>query len=351
MFDFQLDIRDLSFDDDSFDEYFSCSESDDEAEDISDLDGYETDNESDGGPYSDIEDEFDLNFPEGDENDHFNLTFGYTLAKALVLWAVKFGISHNALTELLVILRKFGHAELPKLARTLLHTPRKAVQPRTCGTGLFHYCGIRLNVLHYDRDFLGDADAIEFDFFIDGLKLSESSKVKMWPIMGSFAHHPYIRPFVVACYSGTSDPVDVNDFMREFVEEIKLLQQKGIEVTKDRIVKNFKFRCFVADAPARALASSTMGHASYFGCPKCNQVCCMDGHKLYYQFFVGELRTDEGFRKRVDIQHHKPEFQRKASLLEEVIGMVSQIVIEAMHAVDLGITKRICKAIINSDVF
>lgn len=353
MFDFQTGIQNLPFEDDDsniFDEYLSCSEFDDEAEDINDLNGYETDNESDAGSYSEIEDEFDLNFPE-DENDNFNFTFGYTLAKALVMWAVKFGISHNALSELLIILKKFGHNELPKLARTLLRTPRKAVQPRACGTGLFHYRGIRFNVLHYDLDFLRETDTIEFDFFIDGLSLSESSKVKMWPIMGSFAHHPYIRPFVVACYSGTSDPVDIDDFMREFVQEIKLLQKKGIEVTKDRIVKNFKFRCFIADAPARALASGTMGHASYFGCPKCNQVCYSEGHKLYYQYFIGELRTDESFRKREDILHHKPEFQQKASLLEKVIGMVSQIVIEAMHAVDLGITKRICKAIISNDVF
>lgn len=111
-------------------------------------------------------------------------------------------------------------------------------------------------MLHYNQAFLTEADTntIEFDFFIDGLSLSESSKVKMWPIMGSFANQPYIRPFVVGSYSGDSDPVDVDDFFKEFVEEIKLLQKNGVEVTKDRIVKKFSFRCFIADAPARAFA-------------------------------------------------------------------------------------------------
>lgn len=85
-------------------------------------------------------------------------------------------------------------------------------------------------------------------------------------------------------------------------------------------------------------------------CPKCDQVCCSNGHKIYYQFFVGELRTDESFTERADILHHKPEFQYRASLLEGIIGMVSQIVIEAMHAVDLGVVKKICKAIFNNDV-
>lgn len=256
-----------------------------------------------------------------------------------------------ALTELLIILKRFGHKELPKLARTLLQTPRRAVQPRRCGPGEFYYRGIRFNMLHYGQDFLKEVDTIVLDFFIDGLSVSESSKVKMWPIMASFAEFPLMRPFVVGCYAGNSDPVDVDDFMREFVEEIKLLQRDGIEVSKDRIVKNFRFRCFVADAPARALASSTMGHSSYFGCPKCNQVCCSEGHKLYYQFFVGELRTDESFRQREDICHHKPQFQHRPSLLEGIIGMVSQIVIEPMHAVDIGVTKRICSAIFGNNVY
>lgn len=348
MFNFQSEIRDsLSEDEneDNFDEmYFSCSETD-EVEDAINFDGYGSDSDSD--TYSDDGDEFDLNISAEDDDDNLIFSIGDTIAKALVLWAVKFGISHMALTGLLIILKRFGHTELPKLARTLLHTPRKAVVPRPCGTGQFYYRGIRFNLLHYDHNFL--EETIEFDFFIDGLSLSDSSKVKMWPIMGSFAHYPYLPPFVVGCYSGKTDPVDVDDFLKEFVQEVKLLQENGIEVSKNRVVKNFRFRCFIADAPARSFASSTMGHASYFGCPKCNQVCFSEGHKLYYQFFIGELRTDESFRKREDIQHHKPEFQHRSSLLEGIIGMVSQIVIEAMHAVDLGVTKRICNAIFGDD--
>lgn len=257
MFDFQFGIRDQSFDkDDNFDEkYFSCS--DDDEEDTFNFNGY--DDDSDGS--DDKNDENDLNFTE-EEDDNFIFTIGDTIAKALVLWAIKFGISHTALTALLLILKRFGHNELPKLARSLLHTPRKAVDPRPCGPGEFYYRGIRFNTLHYNQDFLKEVDTVEIDFFIDGLSMSDSSKVKMWPIMGSFTNQPFIPPFVVGCYSGNCDPVDVDDFMKEFVEEVKLLQQNGIEVTKDRIVKNFRFRCFIADAPARAFASSTMGHAS-----------------------------------------------------------------------------------------
>lgn len=91
-----------------------------------------------------------------------------------------------------------------------------------------------------------------------------------------------------------------------------------------------------------------MGRASYFGCKKCNQVCCGLGHKLYYQYFIGELRTDQRFEKRTDKLHHKPRFQNQASLLERVMGMVSQFVFDTMHGIDLGVTKRISTAIFDS---
>lgn len=340
--------------DESDDEYFSSVESDDEDEfdSLDFLIGNDIDD--DDSIFSETEDDFNFVF-DGDHNDNFAsednvvFTFGDTITKALVLWAVQFGISHTALSALLMILRRFGHSELPKLARTLLHTPRKAVTPRSCAPGELFYRGIQYYMDQYDDKFLLESDTVNIDFFIDGLSLSESSKMKMWPIMGSFADQPTIPPFVPGCYAGNGDPKDPNDFLKEFVEEIKLLKEKGIEVTKNRILKKFCFRCFVGDAPALALASGTMSHASYFGCPKCDQVCCMDGHKLYYQYFVGELRTDESFRARRDVQHHKPQFRDQKVLLEEVIGMVSQFVIEAMHAIDHGVTKRVFKAIIAND--
>lgn len=166
--------------------------------------------------------------------------------------------------------------------------------------------------------------------------------------MGSFVNQPIILPFVPGCYAGPSDPLDIDNFVKEFVEELENLQRNGVRVTKNGILKKFRFRCFVGDAPALALATGTMGHASYFGCPKCDQVCCSDGHKLYYQWFIGKLRTDESFRLRTDKLHHKPQFQNRALLLERVMGMISQFVIDAMHAIDLGVTKRISKFIFTS---
>lgn len=354
---FNFGSRDLCGDSKSDEEYFSSVESDEEYDLLDFEDGYESDDLC--SSFGESEDDFNFVFNGSDDedfvcdsnDDDYTFTFGDTITKALVLWAVLFGISHTALSALLVILRRFGHPELPKLARTLLHTPRKAVKPRSCPPGKFFYRGIQYHMDQYNEEFLTESDTVNIDFFIDGLSLSASSKFKMWPIIGSFVDQPTIRPFEPGCYAGYGDPKDPNDFMKEFVEEVRHLQENGIEVTKNRILKKFSFRCFVGDAPACALASGTMSHASYFGCPKCDQICCHDGHKMYYQTFEGELRTDASFRDRKDILHHKPEFQNTKLLLEEVIGMVSQFVVEAMHAVDHGVTKRFFKAIISNDIF
>lgn len=92
--------------------------------------------------FSDSEDDF--NYVDDDnDNEDFVFTFGDTIAKALILWTVKFGISYMDLSALLIILRRFGLIELPKLARTLLRTPRKAVQPKSCPPGKIFYRGIQ----------------------------------------------------------------------------------------------------------------------------------------------------------------------------------------------------------------
>lgn len=49
-----------------------------------------------------------------------------SLSKDLQKFIIEYNISHNATKELLQILRKHGHIELPKDVRILVHTPRNA---------------------------------------------------------------------------------------------------------------------------------------------------------------------------------------------------------------------------------
>lgn len=96
MFNSQSSIRHLFGDEnvenDTSDEYFSSIESDDE-DDIFDFDDYDSD---DVPEYSDgeINDEFDHNLSE-EKDDNFHFTFGDTITKALILWAVNYGMSYR----------------------------------------------------------------------------------------------------------------------------------------------------------------------------------------------------------------------------------------------------------------
>lgn len=142
------------------------------------------------------------------------------------------------------------------------------------------------------------------DFFFDGASLSNCTKWNMWPMLGACVDKLNMRPFVVHCYAGYRHPVDIDNYLIEFVDEMKSIMEHGVLVSKKQIRKKFILRCFISDAPARAFLTGTMSHSSYHGCPKCNQVCNrLDGRMLYHSI-CGPLRTDETFRQRRDIIHH-----------------------------------------------
>ena len=89
----------------------------------------------------DFDDEIDPNIP---------LTDGL-LQSLLVVWALKNGISHTALRELLIILRLWH--DLPKDPRTLLSTPRfKVPTIQMCGGLYIHYGLIKAVIERLQRN-------------------------------------------------------------------------------------------------------------------------------------------------------------------------------------------------------
>lgn len=169
-----------------------------------------TDYDSDSSFDSSIESiitDYDLrDLSDDDENGFFdddsdtdieeeNL-IGVNIAHSLILWALHFGISHTALTSLLMILRHYGHNELPKHAKTLLKTPRGRVAVRPCPPGEAFYFGIQNSLLKMDDAVFESMDKITTDFFIDGFSVSKSSNWQIWLILGSFAgtYLLYTRP-------------------------------------------------------------------------------------------------------------------------------------------------------------
>jgi len=61
---------------------------------------------------------------------------------------------------------------------------------------------------------------------IDGLPLSKSSSQQFWPILGSII--PYNNVFVIGLYHGNDKPANANDFLKDFVNEMKDMCENGI---------------------------------------------------------------------------------------------------------------------------
>ena len=152
------------------------------------------------------------------------------------------------------------------------------------------------------------------------------------PILGEIVSVKYTKPFAMGIYSGNQKPTIVNIFLKAFVEEYNEIGREGIQLNNENV--SLSLNAVICDAPAKAFISGVKYHSGYFGCSKCtiegdfidNRVVFLDTHC--------RLRTDTSFRLRLQDEHHKSK-----SILEDTkIGMVSQLPLDYMHLICLGVS-------------
>lgn len=78
------------------------------------------------------------------------------------------------------------------------------------------------------------------------------------------------QPFAVSLYLGKSKPPSVDDFLRPFMNEMKVLETEGLEF--DGIKYTVGIKSISCDAPARQFLKCIRGHAGYCGCERCTQI-------------------------------------------------------------------------------
>lgn len=259
----------------------------------------------------------------------------------LRVWAIKNNITHVAVNNLLEILRPVGGqlGLLPKDARTLLETA-KAVERKICPPGEYWHRGLyaalveNLSLLEIPCD----VNTIKLQINVDGLPVSNSSKGQFWPILGRVTGL-IDKPFVIGLYYGHSKPESVEDFLRAFLDEAKTILQAGVII--GTTCYQLKIDCIICDAPARAFLKGIIGHNGYCGCERCN-VIGEYSHVSHHVTYIGTnytLRTDDSFRKRNQLKHHKT-----TSPLEELpIDMVKDFVLDYMHLFLPGMQKFLLK--------
>ncbi|XP_065667973.1 uncharacterized protein LOC136088218 [Hydra vulgaris] len=181
-------------------------------------------------------------------------------------------LTSSSCNGLLTLLRKHG-CQLPKDSHSLLQTPStKQIQERYGGK--YIYFGLT-KVLQNAINLGICSDSPNLQINVDGIPLYRSSKKQFWPILSTVNQS---SPTIVALYQGDSKPSSVNEFLKDFIEEFKLI---------------------VCDAPARAFLKNIVGHNSLHACERFLAVGMSTNKRTIFvstDCFNAEKRTDDSFK-------------------------------------------------------
>ncbi len=213
------------------------------------------------------------------------------------------------------------------------------------------------------QNFLKSGDNFTLTMYADGFNISKSSPLSLWPIMCSLNEVPfYLKPqflLVHTIWSGVSKPCRTDTFLRPFQQEAVCLEREGVEWTDAkgcaRISKVRVLLC-VADAPARAMLTSSTQYNGEYGCGHCKhkgeQVVRGDGSARVYpmQYPLPGRRTHSQTIRYASRAVENP--NRKSvkgikgpSRLSLIPGLdiVYGLMVDPMHCSDLGISRTFYK--------
>lgn len=126
----------------------------------------------------------------------------------------------------------------------------------------------------------------------------------------------------------------LEEYLSDFVNEYMEIERNGIEFSGKQL--NVTIDSIICDAPARAFIKSVKSYSGYHGCDKCTQRGRWLG-KITFPETNAPLRTDHSFSEQHDDEHHLG----VSPLSRTRIGMVTQIPLDYMHLVCLGVMKRL----------
>lgn len=271
-----------------------------------------------------------------DETKPNDDTPNLNLQTYLVKWAMKHNITQVAVTDLLHTLHPL-YPELPLDCRSLLQTPSHMIIKKI-DDGEYIHIGLKAGLdqffLKFSPSFPGNI--VELSFNIDGLPIFHSKGTQLWPILGLVKNFHVTAPFAIGLYCGTSKPKPLNSFFEDFISEVTDLLSHGFY--HNNTLYSVSIHSFVCDAPARAFIKCVKSHGGYSACEKCVEEGEYYKGRVVFPGIKSALRTDKSFREQFDERHHLG-----MSPLLQLLGidMVTSFPIDYMHAVCLGVMKKL----------
>ena len=233
---------------------------------------------------------------DGDNEDHFK----YLLSQ----WKLRDNVANTSMNRLLEALRSRTDLQfLPKDSRTLVQPPKKIEMKKIPG-GHYHHFGIALTVQHAlrSRTNLRENDVIKMQLNFDGLPVHKSDSTSLWPILGLLQNIKGETPFMIGVYYGQSKPLNVGDYLEDFINEYLLLSRDGLIVHGVRL--EIELTTVVCDTPARAFIKRMKPHNGYSACDKCSTHGDYHNRRMTFPQLDAPLRTNDSFRTQEDEDHH-----------------------------------------------
>lgn len=250
-------------------------------------------------------------------------------------WACTHNITHSSLSQLITLIKP----KYPFLAvdpRTILGTPR-TVMTTKLDNGEMFYFGVKTELERKLRTIKLSENIVSIQFNIDGFSPFKNSYIEFWPILGKIDNIEGQKPFVVAVFGGRGKPLPVETYLGNFVNEMNDLLATGIKFNDKQL--NMVISLFSCDAPARAFLKQIKGHTSKNGCERCTQQTVYENKRHFYPVgMAAQNRHDADFSRDNEENNHIKGF---SPLLSLHIGLVTQFVLDPMHLVYLGVTKRL----------
>jgi hypothetical protein len=268
---------------------------------------------------------------------HNNVKSHKSIAEKLRDWAIDNNVNRIAVTDLLHILNNDRYPELPLSFKSLLKTPRK-IDIFDVNPGKLIFFGLEKFLFSALEKTNQAIKILEIDVNIDGCPIFDNSKEigAIWPILCKINNFNFkSEVFVVGVYCGKSKPDNFNELLKPFVENFISLENNLM--FNGNCIK-VVIRSFNLDAPARASVCGIVGHNSFAGCPKCIVKGRRINNKTVFLDHYCTLRTDNDFRKKNHVEHHKNE-----SVLEKIkqIDMIKSFPIDYLHNMLLGIMRKL----------
>lgn len=179
-----------------------------------------------------------------------SMQFGPTLKEDLAEWITSCDVKHNHVDQLLQLLRKHGHDDLPLTTRSLLKIQKNVQNVRKSDMDCVYFpveqqITAFLDQVHYTVH--EDSSDLGVSMNIDGLPLFKSSQVGLWPVLCRLhVDNNPVFPLLLTC--GRGKPSDL-DFLEETISQLETVLSNG--VVYQGYTLTVRLVAVVCDAPSK----------------------------------------------------------------------------------------------------